>query len=348
MRVLVTGGAGYIGSYVCRALHRRGDEVVALDNLLTGEPSQLPREVELVQADVRDSRAVARHMGGCTAVIHLAGVRFAGLSSRFHDVFMDINARGTAAVLHAMEERGLNFIVLSSSCAVYGNPASGIAHEWSTLSPLSPYGLSKVAAEGHVRKWATQTRPGRGSKSAAILRYFNVAGASSDGASDSFLEALLPNLMAKTAAGKPFPVFGSDYETQDGTAERDYVHVLDIADAHVKALDFLTGETGQVNPSAEAGRVKVFNLGTEHTTSVLSFIETFSEVSGKAVRIELRDRRRGDPSRVTASAALARRSLGWTAAQTLYDMIDSAYARWLSLGSPDPKSALSILDRDAR
>jgi UDP-glucose 4-epimerase len=300
-RVLVTGGAGYIGSHAVKALVQSGHGVVVIDNLSAGHRRAVAQDVPLVEADVHDStvvRSVIREHR-VDVVMHFAAWLDVGESVRRPAAYYHNNVVGTLALLDAMAEERVSRLVFSSTCAVYGEPQSVPINESNAERPLSPYGETKLAVEralGHFgRAYGLRS---------AILRYFNAAGADPDGeiGEDHSPEIhLIPRAIEAASGGPPLQVFGDDYPTPDGTCVRDYVHVMDLAEAHVRAVDALSG-------SAESA---IYNVGTGRGWSVREVIETVSRVAGRPVVWVPAPRRPGDPAALYASSAKLQRELGW-------------------------------------
>lgn len=315
-KVLVTGGAGYIGSHAARMLLERGDDVVVYDDLSAGHCEAVA--CPLVQADIRDRDALNRALaGGFDAVMHFAAKALVGESSREPALYYDVNVGGTAALAAAAVERGLGAFVFSSSCSIYGTPSSAPVAEDTPKSPESPYGRSKWMAEQLLEDVRIE-----GGLPVACLRYFNAAGAHPDGILGESHEPethLIPLALA-AALGKrpPLRIFGRDYATPDGTCIRDYVHVQDLASAHLAAMDqLLDGSAGGA-----------WNLGTGRGTSVLEVLESVERVTGHSVPALDAPRRAGDPARVWASADRARTELEWQASHTEIDVIIDDAWRW--------------------
>ncbi len=317
MRVLVTGGAGYIGSRTAAALRAAGHEVTVLDDLSTGHAAAVG-PLPLVVGDVRDGELVERTLrdAAIDAVIHFAALKSVEESVGDPGAYFDANVGGTLAVLRAMAAADVRRFVFSSSCAVYGMPDRLPVDERTTIAPINPYGESKALAE-RLLPWFEAAH---GVRSAA-LRYFNAAGAAEDGSAGEDWAAA-PNLVPvvlKAAAGRipELRVYGRDFDTPDGSAIRDYIHVLDLADAHVRALDVL----------ADGGRSITVNVGTGSGASVLEVVEAARRITGRPIPVADAPRRAGDPPAVWADTSLASRVLGWTARRTLDDILASAW-RW--------------------
>jgi UDP-glucose 4-epimerase len=301
MKVLVTGGAGYVGSHAVRALLRAGHDVVVLDNLTKGHRDAVT--VRLIEADVADApvvRGVLRDEA-VEAVMHFAAFAAAGESVRNPGLYFGNNVCGTVALLDAMAEVGVSMLVFSSSCSVYGQPEVLPVAEAAPTAPESPYGLSKLMCE-HVLPWYARAHGLR----YASLRYFNAAGAATDGSlgddvrpATRILPVLLEVVLGKRSV---FALRGDDYPTADGTCIRDYVHVDDLADAHVRAL----GQLAAREPGGD-----VYNLGSGHGYSNRDVIAMVEQVTGRSIPVVVEARRPGDPAAVYADNRKAAEELGW-------------------------------------
>lgn len=311
--VLVTGSSGYIGSAVVRSLVRQGIATVGFDqrapagDLIAGSP--------WVIGDVRDRTKLGETMAAhrVTAVVHLAGLKSVTESFERPERYFDVNVGGTVSLIAAMVETEVDRIVFSSSAAVYGSPAKVPVDEASPIQPENPYGESKALVE-RMLAWYDRCHSIR----FVSLRYFNAAGASFDLRFGEDWEAasnLIPAAMRSICHGQPVRVFGNDYPTADGTAVRDYIHVEDLADAHLAALSFLSS----------AGRSAVLNLGTGRGSSVDDVLHEIRRVSATRVQASYEPRRLGDPPRVYADASLARSQLGWRAKYGLSEIIETAW-----------------------
>jgi len=300
MNVLLTGGAGYIGSHVIRALSGVGHRCVVMDNLSKGHRESIGR-TELIVADVADAKVLRRVLRkySIDVVIHLAAFIEAGESVREPSKYFHNNTVIGMTLLEAMRDTGVGRIVFSSTAAVYGEPERLPIREEDRLDPVNPYGASKLCVEFMLRAYADAYGLGFVS-----LRYFNVAGAHPDGdiGEDHEPETHLIPLTLQVPLGKrrSVKIFGDDYDTPDGTCIRDYIHVCDLADAHVLAIDAI-----------EAGKGKVYNLGNGEGFSVKEVIETAREVTDHAIPAEIAPRRAGDPPRLVASAGRAMKELNW-------------------------------------
>ena len=331
MKVLVTGGAGYIGSHTCVELMQAGHESVIFDNLCNSHRAVLGRIARIVgrtpeftNADVRDRAAVrevfARHR--FDAVIHFAGLKAVGESVEKPIEYYDNNVQGALTLCRSMAEAGVGALVFSSSATVYGSASSVPIREDAPLGPTNPYGHSKLMVERILGDLAA-SEPA--AWRIALLRYFNPAGAHASGLIGEDPQGIPNNLMpniAQVAAGvrDKVRVFGSDYPTRDGTGVRDYIHVVDLARGHLAALETMQRER----------RGFTVNLGTGRGISVLEAVRAFERASGRPIPIERVARRAGDVAECYADPALAQKVLGWKAAHSLEDMCRDAW-RWQSM-----------------
>lgn len=299
-KVLVIGGAGYIGSHVVKALLKKGNEVTVYDNLSTGQEINLFKEAKFVRGDILDYEMLLAAMKGQDAVVHLAAKKAVGESMENPAKYSVNNISGSLNILNAMAESGTGYIVFSSSAAVYGMPKVEQVDESQPLNPINYYGFTKLEIEKFMQ-WYDQLK---GLKFVA-LRYFNAVGYDADGdirGKELNPQNLLPIIMEVISGQrKDLKIFGNDYQTPDGTCIRDYIHVSDLAEAHVLAIEKLMGGM----PS------KSLNLGTEKGTSVAEMVKAVEEVTGKKVAVEYVGRRAGDPAILIASAQKARELLGW-------------------------------------
>ena len=315
MSVLVTGGAGYIGSHTVRQLRGRGDDVVVIDSLRTGHREAVGDAV-LIVGTVSDGELVSRVLRDhdVSSIIHFAGLKNPGDSMVDPGGYFRENVGGTLTLLDAACDAGIDRIVFSSSCSVYGTPTVLPVDESAPLQPESPYGQSKLMGE-QMLAWFDRCRSLR----SVSLRYFNASGASADaeiGEDWDVTRNLVPLVMKGTLGrGPAVKVFGTDYPTPDGTAIRDYVHVDDLADAHLRALDHL----------AAGGTNTAVNLGTGRGSSVQDILDATERISGRPVPREYADRRPGDPSIVYAANAYAWDLLGWAPRHDLDQIIESAW-----------------------
>jgi UDP-glucose-4-epimerase GalE len=314
--VLVTGGAGYIGSHAAKALSKAGHHVVVYDNLVAGHREAV-KYGEFVEGDVLDPGALRSTMRShrVDAVMHFAAFLDVGESVREPAKYYRTNVGGAVNVLEAMAANKVRTLIFSSSCATYGEPIQTPITESHPQQPISSYGESKLAAERAFPHYETAY-----GIHWIALRYFNAAGADPDGelGEDHSPEIhVIPRALDASAGGEGLKVFGDDYPTPDGTCVRDYIHVTDLADAHVLALEFL----------AETGKSGAFNLGTGEPRSVREVIDAVERVTGKKVAWTLAPRRAGDPAILYASADKARATFGWTPAfPSLDDIVRTAWA----------------------
>jgi UDP-glucose 4-epimerase len=317
MRVLVTGGAGYIGSHTVARLQSAGHDVVVLDTLAHGHPAAVPG-TPLVIGDAGD-RALVRDLleaHRVDAVIHFAARKSVVESIADPGGYFEANVGGSLALLQAMVDAGVRRLVFSSTCAVYGTPDGLPVREDSPLRPENPYGESKLLVE-RMAAWFDGAHGIR----TASLRYFNAAGATLDGSNGEDwrrAENLVPVVMQVAARRSPaVDVYGTDYATPDGTAIRDYVHVLDLADVHARALDHL----------ADGGDSLTVNVGTGHGASVLEVVDVARAVTGESIPVREAPRRAGDPAAIWADGRLAREALSWEPQHDLESIVSSAW-RW--------------------
>jgi UDP-glucose 4-epimerase len=317
VKLLVTGGAGYIGSVTSRLLLDAGHEVVVLDNLGTGFRTAIAPEATFVQADIADAGTVVTRDAGFDAVLHFAGLIAAGESMAKPELYWRANVVGSLALLDAVRAAGVPRIVFSSTAAVYGNPVELPIAESAVTAPTSTYGATKLAFDHALTSEAYAH-----GLAAVSLRYFNVAGAyiRPDGTAIGERhdpETHLIPIALQVAAGKrdKLQLFGDDYPTSDGTCVRDYIHVEDLARAHLLALDRAAG-----------GEHRVYNLGNGNGFSNRQVVEVAREVTGAELAVEMAPRREGDPAALVASSQLARAELGWVPEKpTLADMIGDAW-----------------------
>jgi UDP-glucose 4-epimerase len=315
MTWLVTGGAGYIGAHVVRALVQDGASVVVLDDLSTGDASRVDPAAAFVEGSVLDRGLVRKALRehGVTGVVHIAAKKQVGESMADPLLYYRENVEGLVALLDSCREKGVGSFVFSSSAATYGLPDVELVDEDTPGVPLSPYGESKLIGE-----WLLRHCERAYGIRAMSLRYFNVAGAAAPDLGDTGVFNLIPMVFERLQAGERPRVFGGDYPTPDGTCIRDYVHVADIADAHLAAARALEG--GQ--PGA------TYNIGRGEGSSVLDVLHVVGEVTGLDTTPDVVDRRPGDPARVVAKVDRIREGLGFTATHDLRSMVESAWAGW--------------------
>ena len=326
MKLLVTGGAGYIGSHTCVVLLEAGHEVTVIDNLCNSSAIALERVQELagrqlrfVQGDIRSRDDLSRAFeGGVDAVIHFAALKAVGESCEQPLAYFDNNIGGTITLMQAMEAHGVERLVFSSSATVYGEPDSVPVREDAALRVTNPYGRTKLVMEQLIGDWC-KARP---QASAVLLRYFNPVGAHPSGRIGEDPRGVPNNLMpyiAQVAVGRRerLQVFGNDYPTPDGTGVRDYIHVVDLAEAHARALECAATRRGTL----------ALNVGTGNGYSVLELVAAFERASGKPVPFDIAPRRPGDVAALWADPARAMELLGWTANRGVAAMCEDTW-RW--------------------
>ncbi|HET9894128.1 MAG TPA: UDP-glucose 4-epimerase GalE [Streptosporangiaceae bacterium] len=325
MTVLVTGGAGFIGSHACVELADHGYEIAIVDDFSNSRPGVIEvlrqltgSEIAVHQVDIRDARALGRvfDRNDVTAVIHFAAKKAVGESTQIPLEYFDVNIGGTINLLRAMSSHGVHKLVFSSSCSIYGDGYSRPIAESDRPEPANPYARSKLACEQIIGA----ARDADPDLAAISLRYFNPAGAHPSGILGERPHGvpgnIVPHIM-KVAAGKldKLHVFGSDYDTPDGTAIRDYIHVMDVAEAHVLALRHLDNQDGP----------HVLNLGTGGGLSVLELVSAFEEACGIRLPYTITDRRPGDVARLVADCGLAASAWGWRTSRGVTDLLRDAW-----------------------
>ena len=313
MSWLVTGGAGYIGAHVVRAFQEAGLKPVVLDDLSSGHRSFVPNDVELIRGSLLSGELLADVFAEhpIDGVMHIAGFKYAGVSVQEPLHTYAQNVTGTATLLGAMADAGVDRIVFSSSAAVYGTPDVDLVTEATPTHPESPYGESKLIGE-----WLLADQGRASGLRHTALRYFNVVGSGSDDLYDTSPHNLFPLVFEALLAGRTPRINGTDYPTSDGTCVRDYLHVADLATAHVVAAQRLAAGD-ELEP--------VYNLGSGDGVSVGEIMRTIAEVTGIDFTPEPAPRRPGDPARIVASGELAARDLGWAMRHSLTDMVASAW-----------------------
>ena len=321
MSWMLTGGAGYIGAHVVRALRAAGERVVVLDDLSTGDPDRVPADVPMVVASVLDGRRVSHALRehGIQGVIHLAGKKAVEESVRFPLRYYHENAEGVRTLLQAMADTGTRQLVFSSSAAVYGVPSTPLVGEDAPATPQSPYGRSKLVGEWMVAD-AARSQGVR----AVSLRYFNVVGCATPELAERGGTNLFPRVLDALRAGRRPTVFGSDYLTPDGSGVRDYIHVEDLAAAHLDA-------TRLTRRPSDGGRHEVLNVGCGRGYSVFEVLRSFAEITGLDTAPVILPRRPGDAGSVVADPSRAAQVLGWSARHDLTAMVTSAWEAELAL-----------------
>jgi len=320
LAILVTGGAGYIGSHAARALRYSGYEVVLYDNLSTGF-RRLAQGFELVEGDIADEAALRPVLARVDAVMHFAAHAYVGESVENPRKYFRNNVLAALSLLNSALDAGIRRFVFSSTCAVYGIPELIPITEETPREPVNPYGASKLFFENALQAYSRAY----GLRSVS-LRYFNAAGADESGEIGEIHDPethLIPlALAASTENGPELQIYGSDYPTPDGTCVRDYIHVNDLADAHVRALQHLE----------KGGDSLAINLGTGRGHSVLEVIQAAEKATGRPVRRKIGARRPGDPPVLVADPAKAQKALGWTAKRNLADIVSGAWI-WMQKNS---------------
>ncbi|MFG3345345.1 UDP-glucose 4-epimerase GalE [Streptomyces sp. NPDC048018] len=317
MTWLITGGAGYIGSHVVKSMTEDGERVVVLDDLSTGDPARIPAGVPLERGSVLDrpllDRVLRTH--AVSGIVHLAAKKAVGESVERPLLYYRENVGGLQVLLEAAAGAGVRAFLFSSSASVYGMPDTELVTEDTPCAPLSPYGETKVTGE-----WMVRSAGRAHGMATACLRYFNVAGTAEAALADTGVFNLVPMVFQRLDAGEPPLIFGDDYPTPDGTCVRDYIHVADLADAHLATARRLT-------EFAAAGEYRdlTLNIGRGEGVSVREMIDLVREVTGSDVAPEVVARRPGDPAQVVASAERITAELGWKARHDVRSMIASAW-----------------------
>ena len=319
MAILVCGGAGYIGSHAVHALIEKGEQVVIVDNLQTGHRGALNPKAKFYEGDIRDASVLDKIFteNKVEAVIHFAANSLVGESMEKPLLYFNNNVYGMQVLLEAMVRHGVDKIVFSSTAAVYGEPKRVPIHEDDETCPTNTYGETKLTME-KMMKWVSRANGVR----YVSLRYFNAAGALPDGSigEDHKTETHLIPLILQVPTGRRdhITVFGDDYPTPDGTCLRDYIHVVDLADAHVLALEYLR----------KGGASDIFNLGNGQGFSVKEMIAAAEKATGRSIKVEIGARRAGDPAQLIASSEKARSVLGWKPQFTDVEQVIGTAWRW--------------------
>jgi UDP-glucose 4-epimerase len=315
MTWLITGGAGYIGAHVARVMTDAGERVLVLDDLSAGVPARLPAGVPLISGSSLDGgllkRVLAEH--AVTGVVHLAARKQVGESVAQPTRYYQENVGGLATLLEAVAEAGVKRFLFSSSAAVYGNPAVDLITEDTPCAPVNPYGETKLAGE-----WLVRAAGRAHGISTVCLRYFNVAGAAAPELADTGVFNIVPMVFDRLTRDEAPRIFGDDHPTPDGTCVRDYIHVADLAEAHLAAARRLGDRSGDLT----------VNIGRGEGVSVRELITLIGEVTGDRRPPVVEGRRDGDAPRAVASAALATAELGWTARRGVREMVESAWQGW--------------------
>ena len=316
MKWMLTGGAGYIGAHILRALHDQGHDVVVLDDLSTGLRRKVSEGVPFVEASILDTDSVTRALTDhrVDGVIHLAAKKSVGESVEQPHMYFEQNVQGTMALLDAIKAADVHHMVLSSSAAVYGSPDVDAVTEDTPTMPINPYGQTKLAQEWLVRDLSESCYD----LSWVALRYFNVAGAGADDLGDTGVFNLIPMVLRALDDGQAPQVFGDTYPTPDGTCIRDYIHVQDLAEAHVAA----------VTQAERGGRTDIYNVGRGMGFSVLDVLDAVRSAMGSDFAHEISAPRAGDPASLVAAVNRIHSELGWQAQRDLADMVTSAWSAW--------------------
>ncbi|MBC2906672.1 UDP-glucose 4-epimerase GalE [Streptomyces cupreus] len=319
MTWLISGGAGYIGAHVVRSMSEAGERTVVYDDLSTGISERVPDGVPLIVGSTLDAEHVTRALVDheITGVVHLAAKKQVGESVEQPLRYYRENVEGLRVLLEAVTAAGVPSFVFSSSAAVYGMPDADLVTEETPCVPLSPYGETKLAGEWLVRATARAT-----GLSTASLRYFNVAGSATPELADVGVYNLIPMVFERLTENEPPRIFGDDYPTPDGTCVRDYIHVVDLAEAHVAAARALR---------SSPGTAMTLNIGRGEGVSVREMIDRINAITGYDRPPTTTPRRPGDPARVVASSDRAATELGWKAKHDVQDMITSAWEGWVRL-----------------
>jgi UDP-glucose 4-epimerase len=315
MSVLVTGGAGYIGSHVARLLTEAGTEVIVVDDLSTGKDSRVSGltsyRIDLAEPSAVPTLGELMNKHKVTSVIHLAALKQVGASVENPEEYFNKNLGGQANLLLAMRSAGVKKLVFSSSAAAYGVPDVDLVSEEEISSPINPYGQTKLIGE-----WMAANAETSWGLRHVNLRYFNVAGAGWDDLADTQVLNLIP-IVFEAIRNKSKPkVYGADYNTTDGSCVRDYVHVLDLAQAHIEALRYLEQNQREFN---------TFNVGTGTGSTVLEVIRQIQKTTGIDFEYEVVARRAGDPARLISDASRIKTTMGWKAKNSLVEIVESAW-----------------------
>ncbi|MFJ2669979.1 UDP-glucose 4-epimerase GalE [Streptomyces sp. NPDC087525] len=317
MTWLITGGAGYIGAHVARSMTAAGERVVVLDDLSTGVADRLPAQVPLVRGSVLDRGLVDRTLTehAITGVVHLAAKKQVGESVERPLTYYRENLHGLTVLLEAVVAARVRRFLFSSSAAVYGVPDVELITERTPAVPINPYGETKLAGE-----WLVRATGRAHSIATGCLRYFNVAGAARPELADTGVFNIIPMFFDRISRGEAPRIFGTDYPTPDGTCVRDYIHVADLAEAHLAAARWLAGQEGP--------RDLTVNIGRGEGVSVRELADLVAEVTGGRTEPVTEARRPGDAARAVAAVGLIAEELGWTASRGVREMVESAWEGW--------------------
>jgi len=311
MKILVTGGAGYIGSIAAQLLIEAGHDVIVLDNLSRGRRELIPEKAHFIQANVAQVGNVITHDDHIDAVLHFAAFSAAGEAADHPEMYWKNNTVESLQLLDTLRKLGIKKLIFSSTCFVYGNPAVSSIDEAITPNPINPYGMSKLAVDMAIASECAAHGLG-----AISFRYFNVGGAyKSFGERHTNETRIIPLALAAADKGKPFYLYGDDYPTPDGTCVRDYIHVVDLVEAHLLALR-----------TVALGKHEIYNLGNGRGFSNREIIESVEAVTGRRLDVRIVQRRSGDPATLVASSAKALKELGWQPKrQSLENIIGDAW-----------------------
>jgi UDP-glucose 4-epimerase len=316
VKIMVTGGAGYIGSHFVKYLLKNGHRVIVIDNLSRGHKEAVSSDADFEEIDLLDFDSLSYSVGSETpdAIVHFAAFAYVGESVERPELYYQNNVIGSFNLIRAAVENGVGQFVFSSTCSIYGNPATIPIGEDQAANPINPYANTKLIIEMLLKDFEKKYRMRH-----VALRYFNAAGADPDGLIGEKHEPephLIP-IVYQAALGQRenVMIFGNDYDTPDGTCIRDYIHVNDLADAHLRALDYL--EKG--NPST------MINLGTGDGNSVMEIIDKAGRITGKEIPVKITGRRAGDPARLVADNRKAKELLGWRPRYSIDDILKSAW-----------------------
>ncbi|GHB09676.1 UDP-glucose 4-epimerase GalE [Streptomyces chryseus] len=318
MTWLITGGAGYIGAHVALTMAAAGERVAVLDDVSSGIPHRLPADIALVRGSVLDrellDRTLAEH--DVTGVVHLAARKQVGESVEKPLLYYRENVYGLTVLLEAVAAAGVRRFLFSSSAAVYGMPTAELIPEDTPCAPINPYGETKLAGE-----WLVRAAGRAHGFSTASLRYFNVAGAARPELADTGVFNIIPMFFDRITRGEAPRIFGADYPTPDGTCVRDYIHVADLAEAHLSVARALTARDEQTDLT--------YNIGRGEGVSVRELADLVGEITGSALAPVIEPRRPGDAAKAVASSDLIAKELGWTAGRGVREMVASAWEGWL-------------------